>query len=84
MKRLPDGWVPHKCFYQMLLGFAREKGYKAGWAYHKFEEKCKQAPPDEWKNLASIPPDMRVRNWCKSRQVAYWKGMKKRGKQATA
>ena len=62
-KRLPKDWVSHKIFYQMLFGYCDEKGYKRGWAYHRFKIKCGCAPDRNWQHLAAVPPDERVRNY---------------------
>ena len=62
-KRLPKGWPSHKIFYQMLFGWCDEKGYKRGWAFHKFKTKAGVAPDRNWLHLAAVPPDERVRNY---------------------
>lgn len=62
-KRLPKGWPTHKIFYQMLFGWCDEKGYKRGWAYHRFKIKAGVAPDRNWIHLAAVPPDERVRNY---------------------
>jgi superfamily II DNA or RNA helicase len=47
-----------KSEYYKLLGLARKKGFKDGWAYHAFCKKFGFAPPMEWLNSAR---DFRVR-----------------------
>ena len=49
-------------FYAQLKGFAREKGYKDGWAYHKFYEKY-QVYPTKTKQTAAIAPTAEVRGF---------------------
>lgn len=40
-------------FYQQLLGYAKWKGYKDGWAFHKYIEKFGVGP--SWKKVAASP-----------------------------
>lgn len=73
VKRLPEGWPSHEVFYGMLRHFAankKPKPYKSMWAVHKFEEKAECRPPKDWDNHAMVPPNERVANWIKSRQIA--------------
>jgi DNA repair protein RadD len=57
-------------FYGQLLWIARERGYKSGWASHKFKEKF-----GHWPRGNPLPelPDPAVRSWVRSRQIAYAK-----------
>jgi superfamily II DNA or RNA helicase len=62
-------------FYCQLLWIARERGYKPGWAAHKYREKF-----DVWPRLKDDrpePPAPEVLAWVRSRQVAYAKAMEK-------
>jgi len=73
VKRLPEGWPSHEVFYGMLRYFCANhepKPYSPMWAVHKFEEKAECRPPNSWNNQAMVPPNERVRNWIKSRQIA--------------
>lgn len=58
-------------FYAQLLGYCEEKGKKPGAAYHQFREKFGVGPagpkPDP------MPPSPEVRNWVRSRMIAYAK-----------
>ena len=83
-KPLPDGWVSYEVFYAMLRHYARAKKYSPMWAVHQFKEKAKCEPPYDWNNHAMVPPDERVRNWIKSRQIAYAKGRAKSGQTRAA
>lgn len=78
VKRLPDGFPSHEVFYQMLMFHGEQHGYAPGWAAHKFKEKSNAWPVDHWVNLAGVPPSPRVRNWIKSRQIAYHKARHKK------
>lgn len=62
-------------FYRQLLGIAEEKGYRRGWASHKFKEKFGKWPPFRY-TRAEVPSPA-VRSWVRSRQIAYAKAMEK-------
>lgn len=57
-------------FYQELLGLAIERGYKEGWAYHKYIERFEVGPP--WAKQTR-EPSLSTRSWVKSRQIAWAK-----------
>lgn len=59
-------------WYSMLLGIGEERGYKPGWAYHKYEEKFGVYPATSMDKVARVA-DMEVRNWVRSRNIAYAK-----------
>ena len=63
-------------FYAELLGVARDRGYKNGWASHKYREKF-GVWPQSLKHIQPCPPSMAVMSWVKSRQIAYAKGREK-------
>jgi DNA repair protein RadD len=57
-------------FFAELKGFAAIKGFAPGWAAHKFREKFGSWPNDfAW--VAAEAPSLRVRNWIRSRQIAF-------------
>ena len=62
-------------FYSQLLYYARSRGIKDGWAYHKVKEKFGVFP----RGLDTIAkePTMDTLNWIKSRAIAYRKGQEK-------
>ena len=62
-------------FYSQLLYYARARGIKDGWAYHKVKEKFGVFP----RGLDTIAkePTMDTLNWIKSRAIAYRKGQEK-------
>lgn len=49
-------------FYAGLKGYAREKGFKDGWAYHKFKEKF-GVYPTRTKVTPALKPTREVLNW---------------------
>jgi len=58
-------------FYSQLIYYAQAKGYKTGWAFHKYKEKFNAAP----NGLSSSPqhPSPETLNWIKSRTIAFAK-----------
>jgi DNA repair protein RadD len=67
-KKLP-GRDERQAFYSQLIGIAETRGYKRGWAFHKYREKFGVDP----KGLHSDPmePSATVRKWVQSRQIAW-------------
>lgn len=57
-------------WYQELLGYARNRGFSDGYAYHKYMEKFGVKP--KWANIAK-DPGIEVLNYIKSRAIAYSK-----------
>lgn len=58
-------------WYSGLLYLAAERGYKEGWAAHKFKEKFGDWPNNLSRQIG-IPPQ-ELRSYIKSRQIAYAK-----------
>jgi DNA repair protein RadD len=63
-----------------LVGIAYERGYKAGWAAHKFKEKFGHWPARN--STAARPASPEVRSWVRSRTIAFAKAMQKSGSAA--
>jgi DNA repair protein RadD len=61
----------------MLAHIAKERGYKAGWAAHKFKEKFGHWPPSSF--VGPIEPSREVLSWVRSRNIAWAKAQEKRG-----
>lgn len=53
-------------FYHELLGYAKEHGYKDGWAYHKYIERFSVGPA--WKKEIA-EPSMSTSSWIISRNI---------------
>ena len=65
-------------WYSNLLRYSRQKGWKDGWAAHKYRKKFGVFPRGLSVNLgAEIAPD--VANWIKSQQIAAAKSRKYKG-----
>lgn len=65
-------------FLSELKAYAIQKGYKNGWAFHKFEAKFKQPPDQMIKNCKPAPyPSANTAMWCKSQQIRFFKSKKR-------
>jgi len=67
-KKLP-GREERQEFFSQLCGIASERGYKRGWAFHKYREKFGVDP----KGLSETPaePTAATVRWVRSRQIAW-------------
>ena len=64
-------------WHRELVGIANERGYRPGWAAHKFKEKFGRWP--QQRTVAPMSVSAEVRAWVRSRQIAYAKAMAKQG-----
>ena len=67
--------IDNQAFYSQLIHYANTKGYKPGWAYHKYKEKFNVAP-----NGLALKPEMPTNatlGWIKSRTIAFAKAKAK-------
>lgn len=77
IKRETGQWI-----YSQFLGYAESKGYKSGWAFHKyFEFTGKEA---RGLRQVSAAPTAELLGWIRSRQIATAKAQQKRGGQHAA
>ncbi len=62
-------------FYGELKYLSQSKGYKEGWAAHKFKEKFK-CWPNDWRVRSAKPvqPSLETIRWIRSRQIAWSRG----------
>jgi superfamily II DNA or RNA helicase len=60
-------------FYSELMTFARQKGYKTGWAAHKFKERFGIFPPHHWNGDKPRAVSSSTAGWVRSRMIAYAK-----------
>jgi ribosomal protein L40E len=61
-------------FIAMLKGYAVERGYKDGWVFYKFRERFgHDANMATIRRIEPAHPDIKIRNWIKSRQIAWAK-----------
>ena len=57
-------------WFAELLGYAEERGWKPGWASHKYKEKFGHWPPSKY-DVEPEVPGWQVRAYVKSRLIAY-------------
>lgn len=58
-------------FHRQLLFIALERGYKPGWAGHKYKERFGEWPP--WGSPEPVSPSPETRSWVRSQNIAYAK-----------
>ena len=72
----PATFAERQAWYSGLLWIARVKGYRDGWAAHKYRERFGRWPePQLLKQPAE--PSVAICNWVLSRQIAYAKARQK-------
>jgi hypothetical protein len=62
----------------MLCHHARAKGYKDGWAWHKYREAFREQPGPEVTRAPPQPPDEAVLSWLLSQTIRYVKSKARR------
>jgi DNA repair protein RadD len=67
-----------QAFYSELLGVCHQRGYKPGWAFHKYAEKFGGRTPRQ-DRLQDVPttPSRATESWVRSRMIAWAKGKDK-------
>ncbi len=60
-------------FYAELMGYGIERGWSSGWASHQYKDAVGNWPGWQKKDLEPLDPSPPVRNWVKSRLIAYAK-----------
>lgn len=65
--------------YSQLLAYAEAKGFKAGWAYHKYAEFFGGKHPNGLRQVPATPTP-EILGWIKSRQIAAAKAREKKGR----
>jgi superfamily II DNA or RNA helicase len=60
-------------FFQELRAVQQMRGYKRGWAAHKFKDKFGHFPPWSYNDLPPAAPSDAVLRWVRSRNIAYAK-----------
>jgi DNA repair protein RadD len=63
-------------FFQQLRAVQQMRGYKKGWAAHKFKDKFGTFPPWSYNDLPPIAPTNTVLSWVRSRSIAYAKAVR--------
>ncbi len=62
--------------YAELCGYARERGYKSGWAAHQYKQRFGDWPRG-MEGVQPCSPSAQTRNWIKSRIIAWVKAKEK-------
>lgn len=58
-------------FYQELLAYARNRGFKEGWAYYSFIDRFGYKPPRHWRwSRTALTISAATMGWIKSRNIA--------------
>jgi hypothetical protein len=60
-------------FFRQLRSVQQTRGYKHGWAAHKFKDKFGHFPPWSYNELPPALPTDAVLRWVKSRNIAFAK-----------
>lgn len=64
-------------FYAELLGYAIDKEYSTGWAFHVYQERFK-SKPEFGRRVEALPPGRATLRWIRYRNIKYAKSKKKR------
>jgi DNA repair protein RadD len=65
-----------RMFFQELRAVQQMRGYKKGWAAHKFKDKLGVFPPWAYNDLAPITPTHATLSWIRSRNIAFAKSQR--------
>jgi superfamily II DNA or RNA helicase len=63
-------------FYAELLGIAREKRWKHGWAAHKYGERFGEWPPRSFASVTPVQPSIETRRWVRGITIRWLKSRK--------
>jgi superfamily II DNA or RNA helicase len=69
-----EGLAEKRSFYGQLKAIGLERGRQPGWAAHNYREKFGCWPEPGVKYVEPQEPSQAVRNWVRSRQIAFAKG----------
>jgi DNA repair protein RadD len=58
-------------FFQELRAIQQLRGYKKGWAAHKFKDKFGRFPPWSYNDLPPVAPTDATVSWVRSRSIAW-------------
>jgi hypothetical protein len=85
MQVKPKDWSHHEkeSFYRELLGFARNRGYKDGWAYHAYRARLGVGPPNDIKKIPDLMIRPQTMSWIKHYNIVKAKQREKANEQRT-
>jgi len=62
--------------FQQLRAVQQMRGYKKGWAAHKFKDKFGHFPPWRYNDLPPIAPTDAILRWIRSRNIPFYKAQR--------
>ena len=75
LQALKEAKMPPKAdketWWRGLSFYAREKGYRSGWAWFKYKEKFGCGPAPVFRNLIPIEPNLEIRSWIRHKQIQW-------------
>jgi len=85
MQVKPKDWSFHEkeWFYRELLGFAHNRGYKEGWAYHAYRARLGVGPPNAVKKIPDLMIRPQTMSWIKHYNIVKAKQREKANEQRT-
>jgi len=85
MQVKPKDWSHHEkeSFYRELLGFAHNRGYKEGWAYHAYRARLGVGPPNAVKKIPDLMIRPQTMSWIKHYNIVKAKQREKANEQRT-
>lgn len=72
-----ESLLEKRLFHAELLGYARQKGYKSGWAAHAYQSRHKAFPPGEWRWDKGQTPSVATERYLKYLTIRRAKARKK-------
>lgn len=72
-----ESLLEKRMFHAELLGYAHQKGYKAGWAAHAYLSRHKAFPPHEWRSDTRQTPSVVTERYLKYLSIRRGKSRKK-------
>jgi DNA repair protein RadD len=71
--RLQGQWIPYAAFFGQLKQYARERGYKPGWAANQYRNAI-GTWPNHYASAPEQPVSYEVASWIRSQLIRYAKG----------
>jgi DNA repair protein RadD len=72
------GLIEKRIFHAELLGYAKAKGYKSGWAGYQYQSRYKQMPPEQWRWDKPAAPSIATERYLKFLTIRRAKARQKR------
>lgn len=75
--------MEERIFFAELLGYARSRGYREGWASNKYREKTGKWPGSTWRHDGCTPSEV-VSSWIRAQAVAWGRAKRREEKRRMA